>query len=196
MADPATISLVSVGSVVIAEGVKFLYGQAAELLKRMRERSKQEDSAAREAAVLPTRVALPPAIPGEAFAVDVRVEDIEMLRPDLEYLLDHFSGFERGFKDLDLEDEATLKHVAALRKAVETLLGRQFTFSNEARPRMPTMATRIVADEVHGALTAIRAKTITAGNASVDLKIGILGKDGTAIGIDVDNFGNTPAQQP
>ena len=42
MADPITLTLV--GTVVLTEGIKFLYGQAGELIKRWRERKDAADA--------------------------------------------------------------------------------------------------------------------------------------------------------
>ena len=42
MSDPVTITAAGVGMAAISEGIKFLYGQAAELLKRWRERRDKE----------------------------------------------------------------------------------------------------------------------------------------------------------
>jgi hypothetical protein len=38
MPEPVTITLAVVGTAALKEGVKFLYGQAGELLKRWREK--------------------------------------------------------------------------------------------------------------------------------------------------------------
>jgi hypothetical protein len=41
MPEPVTLTAASIGAVALTEGIKFLYGQAGELLKRWRERKEQ-----------------------------------------------------------------------------------------------------------------------------------------------------------
>jgi len=45
MSDPTTLSAAAIGAAALTEGIKFLYGQAGEILKRWRER---KDKAAQE----------------------------------------------------------------------------------------------------------------------------------------------------
>src|SRR5215467_5721167 len=79
-----SLTLAGVGSAVLAEGIKFLYGQAGELLKRWRERRNAAEGAAPPAASAsraPTQ--LPAIFAGQVVLSSVNDETLQTLSKEL-----------------------------------------------------------------------------------------------------------------
>ncbi len=64
MVDP--LSITAIGAVAITEGIKFLYGQAGEILKRWRERKDADkDASTQQNKTEPVNVKLPVVFEGQ-----------------------------------------------------------------------------------------------------------------------------------
>src|SRR5258708_39898262 len=95
MIDPLTIS--AIGAVAITEGIKFLYGQAGELLKRWRERK----DAAKDASLQlnntePIDVKLPPVFEGQLSAPHIHFDVVERVEEQLRGLRKDLSDYADG----------------------------------------------------------------------------------------------------
>jgi hypothetical protein len=139
MVDP--LSLAALGAVALTEGVKFLYGQATELMKRRRDRrdAARKDEAAAEA--LPAAAeALPAApeglldgslaVPGDVAVSDADADMLIKLRSQL-------SAYADGLEPIRAGDAELLKVADALRGLLEGVYGRRITFVGEPS-RSPT----------------------------------------------------------
>ena len=194
MADPVTLTLASVASLAVAEGVKFLYAQAGELLKwRRSRRPSTADSA--QASPLPStvRVETPPAIEGGSFEArpDVaalgRLEgELRALRADL---LEHVEGVDAPATS----DPEFLRRADALRRALEVIYHRPLTFAGEVRGGSgPTVDVDISADSVAGYIAAVRANAITGGTIDARMRVDQVAGGASVIGVDAGLIGESP----
>jgi len=145
MTDPVTLSVL--GGQAASEGIKFLYGQAAELLKAWRERRSR--AAAGEAA--PPQLVVPiianevlDGVPTEP-VVDAAVLDREnaLLVP----LLGGLAPYVQGLADLDPNDAEVAEQAGRVRAVLEAAYGQRFTFRGEQRD---STGTRVTVTQVLG----------------------------------------------
>jgi len=199
MTDPLTLA--ALGAVALTEGIKFLYNQASELLKRRRERKKAADEAAAAQAQhaepaappAPVEVAAPPVVEGELApvtvdddALDRLAEQISGLRHDLGRYVDDTDP-----APVDPSDERLVATVDALRQAIEAVWGQRITFRGERRePSGPVVRGVIDVDSVAGNAAAVRAGRIV-GDATVEgtVRAGRVERGGAVTGVEADTIG-------
>jgi len=119
--DPLSIG--ALGAVAITEGIKFVYGQAAELLKRRRERQ---------------ATGVEPTAEIEPAHTEILDGDLQPLRPDYEILdqlherITALAVELSKYNDGLLEPEpSTAAAVDELRRALEAVYGQRITFKGE-----------------------------------------------------------------
>lgn len=165
MPDPVTLAVV--GGVALTEGVRFLYSQAAELIRMRRE--SQRDSAAELLPVVPD---LPAVFEGRLTSPVVDLDRIAQFEEDLLEARQGVAIYADGIDPINPSDQQTLVRIDALRSVVEKVLEQRLTFRGEARA--PT-GTRILVDAedvggdvvgVDGAVTGpvdanVRARRVT-----------------------------------
>jgi len=125
--DP--LSLGALGGVALTEGIKFLYGQVTELLRRRRDRAEQ---AAAEPPVVPAGQA--PVLDGPLSPRPVDVAVVAGNEARLRELRRELADYADGLAEPDLADRRLLEQVAALRGLLELAYGQHVTFRGEHRP--------------------------------------------------------------
>jgi hypothetical protein len=183
MADPLTLT--AVGSMVLTEGIKFLYSQAGEVIKRWREGS---GSAQRS-----EPVAAPPtaALAGQLAPLAFEYDHVATHERDLRALRQGLADFVDGIDPVDPGDQDLLVRVDALRGLLESIYGQRITFQGEARP---TSGTPVVAGSVDVSTIAGQASGVEAGRiASGEVRGQVRGErvepGGDAAGVRVDTVG-------
>lgn len=171
--DP--LSLTVIGGVALAEGIKFLYGQAGELLCRRRERKIAGQPST------PPPPGLLDGDPGElipdAATLDRLAGTLEDLRFELEpYALD-------GSR---LDADRPLAQVNALREALEAVYARRLTFQGEQREATGSVITGAAsAKTVDGLLAGVRIDEFRdVGEVRGTAVAGDVREGGEAIGVD------------
>jgi hypothetical protein len=185
MADPLTLT--AVGAVALTEGIKFLYQQAGEALKRWRERK----AAGQSTAVESVEVQLPSgAFAGELERPQLHLEAVERLEQDLRDLRAAVADYAQGIDDVDPGNEQLLQTADALRQAMEAVYGQRITFRGEPRsPSGPLAVGEANVDEVRGYVGGLRARKIISGSAAGRVAAKRVESGGQAIGLDVGTIG-------
>jgi hypothetical protein len=180
VADPLTLSVL--GAAALTEGIKFLYAQATELLKRRRERK-----TAAEQAPVDT-----PALEGELRQpLEADPAALERLEPDLRELRRALQDYVDDLEPVDSGDQRLLATADAVRQILEAVYQQRITFRGEQRPVSgPVVEGRVDVTTVSGYAAAVRARTVTGGTvrgvASADEVTGT----GQLIGVDIDHLGD------
>lgn len=197
MAEPITLAVV--GTLALTEGIKFLYGQAGEVLKRWRERSnaakKAEASkdAAQPAAKEPVEVQLPEVFEGRLSSPELHYDAVERLQEPMTRLRRELSGYADDSEEINTSDENLLQNVDALRRALEAVYRQRLTFKGENRPASgPVAEGRIDVDTVEGEVTGVLARTVNSGSIRSEIKAGSVKPGGKVTGMDFDTFGQPP----
>jgi hypothetical protein len=189
MADPLTLA--AVGAAVLTEGIKFLYGQAGEALKRWRERKAAKVTVTPGETTEPVEVELPArAFDGRLENPRLDLEAVARLEGDLRALRAAVADYAQGIDEVDPGDRPLLETVDGLRQAMEAVYGQQITFKGEQRPPSGAMVVgEAKVDEVLGYVAGLRAKRIVGGSATGRLEAKRVGADAEAVGLDVDTIG-------
>jgi hypothetical protein len=183
MPDPVTLSAAAIGAVALKEGVKFLYGQTAEILRRWRERrDKLHEKAAEGVETVP--VIVPPVFEGQLSDPAIRFEVVERSEQELLALYKELSGFVSELEPVEPSSRQLLHTIDKLRNALEEIYGQRITFKGENRP--PTGALlegRVIADRIQGKATGVDVEGPTSGIVRGDVKAKVIESGGEAIGV-------------
>jgi hypothetical protein len=185
MADPLTLS--AVGAVVLTEGIKFLYGQAGELLKRRRERKEKG------AAAVPEQVAIPPttALNGQLGSPAVDDEYLDKVEGELRELKATLNDYADGTEIADPGNHDLLVRVDELRQLIEAIYGQRITFDGEARPPSgtPVVIGNLKANIVRGKAGAVNIDKMNSGNVTGTADVGEVEKEGQVNGVKIRRLG-------
>jgi hypothetical protein len=189
MPDPITLS--ALGATALTEGIKFLYKQAGEVLKRWRERrDKLEISADAAAQTEPTLIQLPEVFAGGHLRAQLHYPAVERLEPEIKELRQALSGYADETDVINLQDGDSLQRIDALRQLLEAVYQQRFSFKGEVRPADEAVVKgRIDIDKVAGYAAAVRAKVVRGGRLAGVAKAKEVAPGGSLIGVDVDNVG-------
>jgi hypothetical protein len=198
MADPFTLA--AVGAVVLTEGIKFLYGQAAELITawRQRRRATAPGSPSGEPTGGPVGMPVSASAASGVFAGDPRLE-----HPDPAVLQAREDTLDKILaspalvrvlhgKDADPSDEEQVKAAEALRALLEEIYGERLTLVGETGREpsgTPLVRGEAEAETVKGLLEGVSAGTVRSGAIEGKAKAGIVETGGVVRGVRVDDVG-------
>jgi hypothetical protein len=193
MPEPVTITLAAVGMVGITEGIKFLYGQASELIKWLREKRKTSSSGEAAGSGQPKLMPRPDVFEPNPAEATVDEATLERLAEPLDELCDKLSGVVTGRTEVDASNTTLLTRVDALRKALEIVIGQRLTFRGEKRPEAegPIVRGRINVDEVLGYVVGVAAGSITSGAVEGEVRAKKVDEKGSAFGVRADQIGGS-----
>jgi hypothetical protein len=183
---PEPITLAVVATAVLTEGIKFLYGQAAEALKRRLER---KDAAAKDRLELETKP--PPGIfSGTLAALEVHVEQLDLLEPQLRKLRQALADIADGLEPLDPNNTEILSAADALRQAMEAVFQQRLTFVGEKRPPSgPVVEGTLDIKQIAGTAAAVEARLIASGKVTGKVTSDRVDSDAVVHGVKVDTIG-------
>jgi hypothetical protein len=175
------ISLV-LGTVALTEGVKFLYGQAGEVLRRWRER-KAGRADGDEPVPLDSSL-----LAGELEPARVDYQTVERLEGELRQLAGRLGNYANGLEEIEPKDTEALEAADALRRALEVVYRQRITFRGEDRPPSgPVVIGRAEVDRVIGDVAGVRARVVRGGRVEGEVEADEV--TGRASGVDVDTIG-------
>lgn len=181
MADPLTLSVLA--SSALSEGIKFLYGQATELLKRRRELKAGKDVSTDPVPVTGA-VEFDGAL-GPLLADQARLAALESELRGLRTELEDFAHEPTLIKS---DDRDLLANADALRRLLEAVYQQHITFLGEARPSSgPVVDGSIDVRVVSGYAAAVRARTV-GGSARIQATARADEVTGTLLGVDIDRI--------
>jgi hypothetical protein len=156
--DP--ITLTGVGAVVISEGVKFLYGQAGELLKSWRNRRQKGDGDE------PPRLEAPPPdlLDGSVQPAVANLDTVGRFEDELRELWQALAPYAAGIEDIDEHDAELLAATDSVRRILEAVFEQRITFRGERRePSGPVVIGEANIDAIAGDVAGVRARLISSG---------------------------------
>ncbi|MBD2365285.1 hypothetical protein H6G36_29730 [Anabaena minutissima FACHB-250] len=129
MTEPFSLSVL--GTVALTEGIKFLYNQAGEILKRWWDKKKDIDKQPvnQPNDTEPVQVHLPPSIfEGQLSEPKIHFNQVQQLEEQMSALRSDLLDYSDG-KPVDLSDENLLQRVDALRQLIEAVYQQRLTFN-------------------------------------------------------------------
>jgi len=206
MSDPSSLSTVE--TAVLSEGVKFLYGQAGELLRRWRERREEPeldaaDAAPVEGATDGDRSGVPAELPDQFTPILVRPgldqRALGQLAGELAALAEELPKYVGQAGSVDIKDPAVLGLADALRRCMEVIWRRPLVFRGEQRGsdiQQALVEGRLHAADVAGYAAAVRATVLHAGAIRGQATAERVAAGGQLVGVDIDAIGPWPRLQP
>lgn len=186
--EPVTFTLAGVGAIALSEGIKFLYAEAGELLKRWLE-CKQKPGSDRE---LQVDIRLPGAFEGHLHPATISSNTFTENERALTDAYQQLSLYATDVKAIELSDTELLKNSDNLRSVLEQILGQSLTLKGELRPPSGTTVVRgsLKADSVSGDGAGIRAKIARSGLIEGRAEVEIVTEKGKVAGVEIDEIGS------
>lgn len=180
--EPLTLSALT--GAALTEGIKFLYSQAGEVLRRRR--AHKEEMASDE--------------PIDIVPSDVLDGALERVKPDwtafdrfeasIRDLRRTLSDFADGADEVDPRDHKTLATVDALRRALEVVLRQRITLKGERRSASgPLVFAHAEVEQVAGYVAAVRSDLIMDGGVEGSVHAEIVHPGGEVVGVDARRIG-------
>lgn len=184
MVDPFSVG--ALGAVAATEGIKFLYTQATEVIKRWRDRKAGKEVEAQS----PIPVDRPDLLEGELAPPKVNFEAAERLQDDIKQLASVLGSYANGLEEPDPDDRELAAAADGLRRALEAVYGQRITFKGEARePSGPVVTGRAEVETVAGDVAGVRARLIRNGRIVGEARATEVKEGGTLSGVDVGEIG-------
>jgi hypothetical protein len=183
-------SWAAIGAAALTQGITFLYGQAAELLKRWRERRGAPDPG-EELRVLPADGVDQSVLAGELLPRPIDTVAVAANHDELLLLTERLGAYASGIREIDAADEELAAAVEALRGLLELAYQQKITFNGESgEPTGSGVDVDIVARRVSGSLTLARIGVIRgAGRARIKGQIDSVEAGGNVTGLQADSLG-------
>lgn len=181
MADPVTFTVL--GSWAALEGIKFLYGQAAEVLKAWRERraAMAEEPAAGKTLEVPVKDSA--VLDGKLDSAAVDTAVLAQEHASLTSLASKLSPYAQNLADLDLHDAELAEQAGQVRAILEAAYGQRFTFRGERRePTGTRVRVSQVLDHVSGVVVGAKAEVGPGTNVEVDQRATVVEPGGSVTG--------------
>jgi len=192
MAEPLTLALV--GGVVLTEGIKFLYAQAGEALKRWQARKQQSGEK-------PATEEVPIAKPASAGTLQGNLSTplvldhakLDQLAETMTTLRRELGDYADGTFEVPQADQQVLKSVNMLRNELETVFGQRITLTGENRPASgtPVVIGEAEVRELEGRAAGVIADTIRSGEVRGSVKADHVGPGGEAAGVHAKDIGGS-----
>jgi hypothetical protein len=189
MLEPITLSALSAAA--LTEGIKFLYEQAGEVLKRWRERKDAAHGGTLQpSSAEPVEVRLPSVFAGQLSAPQIHFEAVERLETQLRGVRHDLSDYIEGIERVDMSNENLLRRIDALRQLLEAIYQQRLTFQGEHRPASgPVVKGSINVGTVAGYAVAVRAKDIKSGEVIAEAESERVEPGGQLTALDVETIG-------
>lgn len=183
MPDPDAVAIPALAGAALAQGITFLYGQAAELLRVRRE----EKGAHRAVFAVPEVFEpLESAVRPDLAVLAGRERDLQMLLQIAEPFM------ARPAADLDGADASLRACFGHIRDVLEDVYGTRFTFGGESRPTRRVWQN---VGDVRGPTTGMKIRGATGTTAGeVVQRVKTVYESGELTGIDID-FGTPQSAQ-
>jgi hypothetical protein len=182
MVDP--LSLGGLGALAATEGIKFLYAQASELLKRWRDRKAGKETEADE----PIPVTAGDVLEGTLAPLRPDLDAVDRLGPDIKAFARVLGDYAGGLEEPSPNDRDLVDAADGLRRALEVVYGQRITFKGERREASgPIVVGLADVDKVAGDVAGVRARLVRSGRVHGELHAEDV--TGKASGTEVDTVG-------
>ena len=172
MVEP--FSLGALGAIALTDGIKFLYAQAGEILKRRRERKETADT--------------PPApglLEGELAPLNLDPAAADELAGDLRDLRHRLADYADDIEPAEETDADAVAATLALREAIEAIVGQRITFRGEQREPTgtPTITGIVRARELHGRASGVAFTGTPTGDIRGEVIADVTGANADVAGV-------------
>lgn len=184
------ISLAVVGGVVLTEGVKFLYEQSGEILRRYRERKDRPADREHPSDLDP----LPPVpaglLSGQALPAVIDFNALGPLESDIRTLRNVLADAAQDIVPVSPGDVEMLAAADGLRRAIEAITRQRITFVGENRPASgPMIESDVRVEDVAGYVSGVRSRIVSSGHIRTSTTAREVLSGGTVVGVELGEVG-------
>jgi hypothetical protein len=180
--EPFTVG--ALGALTAAEAVKFLFGQATEVIGRWRDRRADRTVSATVEVAEADAAAVES--PPSSLVIDFAA--VDRLHEDIAALAEALADYASGQREVPVGDPHVAEVADALRRALEVVYDRDITLAGEDRGgRGPAVHGRADAETVSGSIAGVRAKLVRSGTVHGVARATDV--SGTLSGVDADTIG-------
>jgi hypothetical protein len=192
MGEP--FSLAAIGAVALTEGIKFLYGQTGDLIKRWQERRTRKVAGNAESDRTQVDLTTPPAMGATTIRADADFDAVEAHAEELLRLRSGFANVADGLAEIDPNDADALARVGKMRDLLEEILGVSLTFTGEQRPATgePVVRTDLTIGNVFGKATGADIDEMRSGTVETRAAVGDVAAGGEVTGTRIGQLGGRP----
>lgn len=194
MPDPFTIA--AVGGLVLSEGIKFLYNQASDIIKRWRDRRNKQIDASAEIKLPEKEFTSAPVaevtdiFEGKLAPLEIHYDQVEKVHEPLNKLRKELLDYQEGTLPVDKADQNLIKNIDALRQTLELVYQQRITFKGEDRePSGPKVITIVDVKQVLGEVLGIDVDEIASGSVETNVKADLVGPGGKLTGARIKKIG-------
>ena len=192
MSIPVTLSAAAIGGAALTEGIKFLYGQAGDILRRLRQRQDNTAQQANQPEII--NLTLPTSVfKGNLTNATINFEMVEQKKEQLQQLRTGLNTYVEGIDIVNENDTDLLKKVDGLRSLLEEIYGQQITFKGENnRPASgaPIVVGLVEADDVEDSeAVGAEAEKVRRGKVEGTAKVKRIKSKGKVSGTQVGEVG-------
>ena len=179
--EPVSLTLAGVAGIVISEGIKFLYAEAGEVLKRWWDKRDAKTPATPE----PIAIDLPQqAFEGNLREPAIHYDALAQCADDLDDAYSRLAPYVNGLRSIDPADEKFAALADRMRSGMEAVLGQSITFKGEKRdPSGTRIDARMKIDVVGGRATNVDIEGL--GDVRSDVIVGSVESGGEVTGVRV-----------
>jgi hypothetical protein len=185
--------LSSLGTAALTEGIKFLYSQASEILKRWRQKKDAEEKSTSQLNQSePLQIELPSTVfEGQLSNPRIHFDAVQELESELRALRGDLLDYAEGLEMVGITDENLLQTIDLLRDILEKVYKQHLTFKGEDRPSSGLLVeSKVDVQQIAGHVAAVRARKAKSGTIKADGKAGTVELGGELIGVDIDEIGD------
>jgi hypothetical protein len=173
-----TLSINSLGGETLQLGLRFLYSQAGELLKRRRERRDESSESQISPGPGVDVLARPPSSLAPDFAA------LGKLEPQIRELRSLLSDYADEIEVVDPKNTSLIEVTQALRKTLEVVLRCDLTFRGERRERPALdVESQVDVGEVAGYVTGVLARAVGEGRIRSRVSVDSVQRGGSVTGV-------------
>jgi hypothetical protein len=179
-------SLGVLGALAATEGIKFLYGQAGEVLKRWRDRK----AGRTEAADAPLPAPDPDLLEGDLRSPIINYQMVDQLHDEIRGLGGVLAKYASGFDEPNPNDAELSAAFDGLRRALEVVYGQRITFKGESREASgAAVVGRVEVESAAGDIAAVRARLVRSGRIEGTVRANKVEEGGKVTGVEIDQLG-------
>lgn len=168
------------------EGIRFLYGQLTELLKRARDKKAKDDPVVGAPDIHTgtqaddVLVSKPPVLAFDQAPDQLRlpVEGLVGHEVVLEKLLEEIREYLDNKAAGKVPDKAALNAISDLRALSESLSGQRLTFVGEPKRDRPIVRIKAAIERINGRFVGVQIRSGTHKDFHVDVHVGDIGPEG------------------
>jgi hypothetical protein len=183
------LSMSTIGTFALKEGIKFFYNQATDILKRWRDKKNDlsQNSGAEKTETV--GVQMPEIFEKRLGSAAFNFEAAGTLEKQIYELRNGLRDYVDGLEDVSPQNKNLLRVVDGLRRCIEAIYSADFTFKGEKREETEKfIKSSVTVNDIAGYVAGVRMKCMPGGKIVAEVKAANVNAGGNVVGVDIDSL--------